>query len=141
VIQGSISTFLRDLVFETFNHAFVNWFHFVTRAANEVVMVVMPVPRPDFVPGRPIDPGDPLYQIFFFENGNKPEYGGEVTAVSAHLFVNVRQRQRNRTGIEQADDGQTSAGGAQIVLPQPRSGLDGGSVLCRSRTHTYLYHR
>ena len=137
--EAGVAALFRDLVLEAFDHAFVERLDLMALAADQVMMVMMPVPRTDFMPGRPVDPGDPLHEFLFFENGNEPENGGEVAAFRAHLLVNLRQGEGNRAGIEQPDDGDASMGGAQAVLPQPRDRIDGVMVMrFRLCGHGYL---
>lgn len=88
-MDSGITAFLRDLAFESFHDTFIEWFHFVAGPANQVVVMVMSIPRPDFMPGRSIDPGHPLHQFFFFQDRDESENGGEIAALFAHLLVDV----------------------------------------------------
>jgi len=136
--QPRISALLGDLVFKALDHALVDRLDLMTRPADQVMMVMMPVARLDFMPSRPVDPRDALHQFLFLKNRNEPENRGEVAALRAHLFVNIGQGEGNRTRIEQPHNGDPSVGRAQPVLPQPRGGVDG--VRFRFRAHGYLYH-
>src|SRR5260221_8574300 len=136
--QAGVPALLCDLILKTLDHALVDRFHFMARPADQVVMMMMPVPRPDFVPGRPVDPGDPLHQFLLLENRHEPKNGREVAAFSADLLVNVREGEGNRAGVKEPHDGDASVGGPQAVLPQPRGGVDGVRVRFPLRAHGYL---
>jgi hypothetical protein len=125
VADAGVTALLGDLVFKSLDHAFVERLDLVAGAANQVVMVMMSIPRLDFVPRRPVDPGHPLHQRFLFENRNKTKHSGEVAAFLAHLFVNVGQGEGNCAAIEQLHDRDATMGGPQPVLAQPRGGIDG----------------
>jgi hypothetical protein len=117
VADAGVTALLGDLVFKSLD--------LVAGASNQVVMVMMSIPRLDFVPRRPVDPGHPLHQLFLFENRNKTKHSGEVAAFLAHLFVNVGQGEGNCAAIEQLHDRDATMGGPQPVLAQPRGGIDG----------------
>jgi len=117
--DSGVTPFFGDLVFKLFHHAFLNRFDFMAGAADQVMMMVMPIPRPDFVPRGAINPGHPFHQIFFLENGDEPKNRGKIAICTAHFVVNFRESQGHRSRIQQSDNGQASASGAQSVLPKP----------------------
>ena len=120
-----VAALFGDLVLEAPHDAFFDWFDFMAGAADQVMMMVtVPVARTDFMPGRAVHPRDPLHQLLFLEDGNKPEHGRKVAAFYAHLLVNVGQGQRNGTRVEQSNDGDAPVCRAQAVLPQPHRGGD-----------------
>ncbi len=136
--DAGVAPLFGNLVLESLDHAFIDGLDLVAGAADQVMVMMMAITRANFMPGRSVDPGDPLHELFFFEDRNEPEDGGEIAAFRAHLLVDIGQGEGNRAGIEQSNDGNASMGGTQAVFPQPRCGVDG--VRSRMCAHTYLYH-
>src|SRR5579859_5580898 len=66
--HAGIPALLGDLILKTLDHALVDRLDLMAGAADQVMMVMMPVARLDFMPRRTVDPGDPLDEFLFLEN-------------------------------------------------------------------------
>jgi hypothetical protein len=134
--DAGVTALLGDLILKSLHDALIDRLNLMAGTADQVVMMMVPIACPDLMPGRAVDPRNPLHEFLFFQNGDKPKNRGEVAAFRAHLLVNVGKGQGNFAGIKKLNDGDPAMSGAQAILPQPSGSVDGGR--CRMYPHIYL---